>query len=206
MTQSKKKKNSEVYPNNVSFEGDRNNIVEKSVYGITGYSAAGVNDGTNNATGKQIGETIGSSTVWYKEAGYEASTTGNITGVYDIKGGSLEYTANVIQTGNISIEKYGNEILNIKESNKYITLYPIGNSTKEETDIGRSYSAWGSMYGDGIWEVIIKEQLNNDNMGTEPFFIRGGSWNTNNGSLYLGSGDTSGIDSYDYTFRTVLIV
>ena len=176
LTQSKYGKNSVIYPNNVSFEADRQNIVGKSVYGITGYSAAEVSSGINNASSKQVEETIGTSTVWYKEAGYEASTTGNITGVYDMSGGSLEYIASVIQTENISIEKYGEEIVDIKESNKYITLYPTGDSTMEETDIGRSYSAWGPVYGDAMWEVTIKSQLDNDDLGLEPFFIRGSRW------------------------------
>ena len=217
-TQSKYGKNSEVYPNNVSFEADRNNIAGKSVYAITGYSAAGVNDGTNNATGKQIGETIGNSTVWYKADGYEASTTGNITGVYDMSGGCWDYTANVIPSGHENIATYGGEIATIAntgKSNKYVTLYPIGGSTSAETDISRSYSTWGEVYGDAIWETSSKaaenagwnkDNIDGDTRSYEPFFIRGASWNSGSHDGVFALVDNYGYDNDGCTSRAVFVV
>ena len=218
LSQSKYGKNSEVYPNNVSFEADRQSIAGKSVYAITGYSAAGVNDGTNNAKGQTIGETIGNSTVWYKEAGYEASTTGNITGIYDMSGGCWDYTANVIPSGHSNIGTYGGEIATIAstgKSNRYITLYPVGGSTSAETDTSRSYSSWGQMYGDSIWEVSSGTGTNlawngdcmdEDTGSFEPFFIRGASWIFSSQAGVFALADSNGIGSYDCTSRAVFVV
>ena len=218
LSQSKYGKNSEVYPNNVSFEADRQSIAGKSVYAITGYSAAGVNDGTNNAKGQTIGETIGNSTVWYKEAGYEASTTGNITGIYDMSGGCWDYTANVIPSGHSNIGTYGGEIATIAstgKSNRYITLYPVGGSTSAETDTSRSYSSWGQMYGDSIWEVSSGtgtnlawngDRMDEDTNSNEPFFIRGAYWNWNSQAGVFALADLNGNDYYHWTSRAVFVV
>ena len=54
LTQSKYGKNTEIYPNNVSFGNSVNNINDKGVYGITGYSALGLYDGVNNVSGQEI--------------------------------------------------------------------------------------------------------------------------------------------------------
>ena len=218
LTQSEYGKNSEIYPNNVSFEADRQSIAGKSVYAITGYSAAGVNDGTNNAKGQTIGETIGNSTVWYKEAGYEASTTGNITGIYDMSGGCWDYTANVIPSGHSNIGTYGGEIATIAstgKSNRYITLYPVGGSTSAETDTSRSYSAWGQMYGDSVWEVSSGtgenlawngDRMDEDTFSDEPFFVRGAYWICCSQAGVFALADTSGHDYYTCTSRGVFVV
>ena len=218
LSQSKYGKNSEVYPNNVSFEADRQSIAGKSVYAITGYSAAGVNDGTNNAKGQTIGETIGNSTVWYKEAGYEASTTGNITGIYDMSGGCWDYTANVIPSGHSNIGTYGGEIATIAstgKSNRYITLYPVGGSTSAETDTSRSYSAWGQMYGDSVWEVSSGtgenlawngDRMDEDTDSGEPFFVRGAVWGWNSQAGVFALADSNGNDNHHCTSRAVFVV
>ena len=218
LTQSKYGKNSEVYINNVSFEEDRQNISNKTANTITGYSAEGVNDGTNNATGKQIGEIIGSSTVWYKADGYEASTTGNITGVYDMGGGAWDYTANVIPSGHENIATYGGEIASVAstgKSNKYVTLYPVGGSTSSETDTSRSYSAWGEVYGDAIWETSSKaaesagwngDNVDEDLSSIDPFFVRGADWSWGSHGGIVALADNYGSDDYGWTSRTALVV
>jgi hypothetical protein len=209
-------KKSEIYPNNVSFENDRKNINGSSVYAITGYSANGVNDGTNNASGKTIGETIGTSTVWYLTNGQNASTTGNIYGIYDTSGGALEYVATTIPTGHNSLGN-GNTFAKITASTKYATVYPVGNSTKDETDISRSYPAFGSMYGDAVWETSKGAGPSDPNTSwngdrsdaystsNEPFFIRGGFWDLGSQAGSFAFGDGSGNANYHYTYRTVLV-
>ena len=184
---STKGKNSEVYINNLQMK-NTTSIAGISVAGVTGYSAGELNS-TNNYLEGNLAEEMGTSkvsTVWYKPAGYEASTTGNITGIYDMSGGNWDYTANVIQSGFSGIPK---EISSIRKSNKYITLYPLGNSNETEVDIGRSYSAWGEMYGDGIWEVSngyrsssawFGDCVDKDGVGSEPFFFRGDCFTSGN--------------------------
>ena len=221
LTQSEYGKNSEIYPNNVSFEADRQSIAGKEVYGITGYSAAGVNDGKNDATGKQIGETIGNSTVWYKEAGYEASTTGNITGVYDMSGANLEYVANVIPSGHPNIATYGGEIASVTgagKSNKYITAYPVGNSTQENTNSINSYPYWGKLYGDAVWEISNgtgsntawnMDAMAGDNLNDQVFFMRGAGsgwgWNSSAG-IYAFSDDNCVGGLNESTSRVVFVI
>ena len=120
------------------------------------------------------------------EAGYEASTTGNITGIYDMSGGMWDFIASLIPTGNSNIESFGGDMAKLVSSTEYVTLYPVGNSTAENTDIDLSYPDWGKMYGDAIWETSLKTNggfaWNGDRSnekssasGNAPFIVRGGS-------------------------------
>ena len=209
-------KNSEIYPNNVSFENSKTNINGSSVYGITGYSAIGVNNETLNATGLAIGETIGTSTVWYNTTnGINSSTTGNIYGIYDMSGGAADYVSTTIPTGNSSLNSYGSSFALITESTKYVTVYPIGNSTQTENDISRSYPAFGSMYGDAVWETSSTiganlswsgDRSDEDSSSYEPFFLRGGAWNYGSKAGSFAFVDNSGYASNGCTYRAVLVV
>ena len=110
--------------------------------------------------------------------GRNASTTGNIYGVYDMSGGNWEYTAAYF-TSNEIVQKYGNELYTETSggtSNKYITIYPGKESedsntndsensdTEENQDtelqeekpkvsISTYYDSWSEIYGDAIYET-----------------------------------------------------
>ena len=192
LTRSSYGKESEIYINNVSFENDRKNINNSSVYGLTGYSADAVSRSTNNVSGQEIGDSITgvdsyTSYVWYDTTnGINASTTGNITGIYDMSGGCKEYTGGVIPSGHSNINTNGGTTFStLTASTNKITLYPVGNSTSSKTDIRRSYSSFGSMYGDAIWETSSGvganyswngDRSDEDTVTLDPFFIRGDGW------------------------------
>lgn len=208
-------KNSEIYPNNVSFDSDRNNINEKPVYSITGYSANGVNEGKNASEGAEIEDTIGTSSAWYTEVGNNASTTGNIYGIYDMSGGSSEYVITLIPTENSSIINYGSSFANITQSDKYVTIYPIGDSNQENTEISKSYKDFGKIYGDAIWETSSgiggnnawnKDMCDTDTDSSEPFFIRGCEWASGENNGIFAFSDVSGVANEKSTFRLVLTV
>ena len=149
------------------------------------------------------------------EKGVLASTTGNIYGVYDMSGGAFEHTADIIQSGHTNIEKYGGEIANIKNSNKYLTMYPVGSSTQTLTDASISYQSWNNIFGNAIWETSAgigsNKSWNEDEMDAdtenkgEPFFARGGMYKLSENGIFALS-DVMGNENDHGTSRIVLIV
>ncbi len=91
---------------------------------ITGYAAA---PGTNQTKipGENGSITDPQVTQPYNtEAGYLASTTGNITGVYDMSGGAHEYVASCLEnTWNISASDFTLDLLNTEIAAGYIDKY-----------------------------------------------------------------------------------
>ena len=172
---------------------------------------------TGNAGSTVDAAASGTTNAYDTSRGVLASTTGNIYGVYDMSGGAWEYTASVIQTGNESMIESGGDIANIKSSSKYITTYPVGGSTEEQTDISRSYAAWNNIYGDAIWEtsnMLVDyimwngDNADEDSESNEPFMKRGGSSDLGSLAGIFAINDDDGEEYYqeDCTSRLVLIV
>lgn len=120
------------------------------------------------------------------EGGYQASTTGNITGIYDMSGGLKEYVAAYVEGGNM---KFLPKASDLETYAKYFDVYPanstttsyanriLGDATGEmgpfytyadNDDITRTHNSW---YADNA--VFVDE--------TNSIFVRGGG--TTNGSL-----------------------
>ena len=115
-----------------------------------------------------------STTEWNK-AGNKASTTGNITGIFDFSGGLWERMPSYVDNRSGNLKTYGASIstTNLKyndpsvtptyktKSTKYVTLYPkgetddrIGNLAALDTGIvNTSSNKIGLIYGDAVWEV-----------------------------------------------------
>ena len=212
-----------IYANSLNYNKRANShMIKNSEWGAVAYltySKYGrnkqditINNSSTYITGN-AGNTVGASdapgitNAYDTEKGVLASTTGNIYGVYDMKKGAYEYTASVIPTENSSIITFGGEIANIEKSNKYLTFYPIGESTQEQTDVSRSYLAWSNIYGDAIWETSNGINTDGttwnggnvdvDNGNNEPFFLKG--------NIFSG-GDKTGSKDIDSTSRIVLVV
>ena len=137
------------------------NINNNSSY-KTGYSAL---KSTNQQTYPgETGDGNSYNSLYSTEIGYLASTTGNITGVYDMAGGSWEYMAshidgNVGQSGfsTIILDNYDTKYFDIYNSSSTITGYQyriLGDATGEmgpfntflyENNVTRYHSGW---YGD----------------------------------------------------------
>ena len=134
-----------------------------------------------------------------------------------MSGGMWDFIASLIPTGNSNIESFGGDMAKLVSSTEYVTLYPVGNSTAENTDIDLSYPDWEKMYGDAIWETSLKTNggfaWNGDRSnekssasGNAPFIVRGGSWNM---TVQTGSycfANNGGGNADHVTFRVSFII
>ena len=112
----------------------------------------------------------GSMYAWNQQGGVVASSTRNITGIYDIAGGSSERSADYIANGHTSLLKYGGALtytgdsLNVT-STKYTMVYPhdssADNNTKQDTEENVNLSSDANyikntkIYGDAIREISM---------------------------------------------------
>ena len=187
----------EVYINNVTLKGVINSVRGTGVYAVTGYAGSSKSAGTNAITDNKLKETVKGtleSYAWYTKKGTEASTTGNIYGVYDMSGGA-EYTAAYIKMENNStllgfLKDYGSAFVfkNVEKTEftgntPYVTEYPEytdGNMKEELEKIGR--------YGDGYLETWgwFEDWTNNDTSGS--FMTRG---------AYCDSTSRAGVFAFD---------
>ena len=186
LTQSKYGKNSKVWLNNSS----------SFITGSAGNSAsAGVDIGTTND--------------YTNSQGVNASTTGNVTGIYDMSGGNWEYVASYVNNGHENLEKYANSLINgtMRTKDVYVSTNP--------ENLQQNYNIASKQYGDAIYEISSGTYYDSTVSNTQswyadysnfpsslsPFFIRGGGYMI--GGLYYFSA-YYGEDFY-YGFRTVLI-
>ena len=125
-----------------------------------------------------------------------ASTTGNITGIFDLSGGATEYLAlyvsngnSVLSNGSSFVKSEADEDGYLTLSTKYVTVYPYDESLyKALSDNNSSINNKKYGYGDAICET---KGWNGDQAafvsGGTPFLGRGG---------YFKSGSLAGIFSY----------
>jgi len=145
----------EVWINNVSSNGDWDGTK------YTGCAAQGVSTAAVTATACESGR-------GWDGAGVNASTTGNMYGIYDMSGGNWEYTMSVMQQsdGTPQIQSSG---FSTMPDSKYYNTYPygtsytdhargtIGTATKETLKtVGNGYGAWnkdrsGLVYSSYAW-------------------------------------------------------
>ena len=91
--------------------------------------------------------------------GQQASTTGNVTGVYDMSGGSAEYTAAYVNNQNSNLNLYGFSI--IESDARYKDVYEA-----ESSDSSQNYilsSPDNGKYGDAIYETSSNANSPNNN-------------------------------------------
>ena len=143
-----------------------------------------INPNSNYITG-QAGENVNanSTTTTYSYNtlnGQEASTSGNVTGVYDMSGGANEYTAAYINNGNQELKNYGLNLINADE--KYREVYNMNTIDEANNNYNITIPSNG-FYGDAIFET------SNNGIGSSgwysdytyypysnnPFFARGGN-------------------------------
>ena len=144
-------------------------------------------------TGPSVANTT--STNAYNTAnGQEASTTGDVTGIYDMSGGAWEYVAAYANNGHDNINTYGSELVG---TGKYVDVYRAsasnGSDNREtnysytQPSAGLSISAINATsghYGDAVWETSSSSSSPYTNSwygdysgfpgSGNPFFVRGG--------------------------------
>ena len=112
--------------------------------------------------------TTGSMYAWNQKGGISASSTGNMTGVYDLSGGEWERTASYVANENENLSTYGASIAYNSDvlktiSTKYTMVYPhdsnADNNTKQDTEenldaaSNANYAKNTKIYGDTIRET-----------------------------------------------------
>ena len=158
-------------------------------------------------SGPSVGSTTSTST-YNSGNGPQASTTGNVYGVYDMSGGAYEYTAAYVNNGN---SNYGSSLVSGATYTK--DVYTKGSADDRPTN----YAAAASKYGDAVYETSLSSNgtpnwntswysdCSNFPYSTVPFFIRGGSHvNTSSAGLfsfYYHTGDVYSV----YGFRPALV-
>ncbi len=106
---------------------------------LTGYSAV---EGTDQSSYPGVSGTTSDITLPYNtETGYKASTTGNITGIYDMSGGAWEYVAAYMPSSN---DASGFSASELTTYSKYLDLYSA-NSTINSYNNRKLGDATGEM-------------------------------------------------------------
>lgn len=104
------------------------------------------------------------------------STTGNVTGIYDLNGGAHEYVAAYVDNKTYNLQEYGNSLYNAED--KYKDVYAPGTIENPETN----YTEAKNLYGDAIAEVsngysgrtAWQNASSQMPANSTPFFTRGG--------------------------------
>ena len=184
---------------------------------ITGIYGEGTDDWIANSFGNP----------WYTVEGQLGSSTGNITGIYDLNGCAFERIAGYISNGYYSLEAYAgisnwvntnaSENGYLTESTKYYTIYPFDASSDTGEDNWNKYNSLKSStygYGDAMIEITteIEEDYHNTWLDSRswymenqfPFIRRGGTFTI---GPYSGSflyGEDSGVGGEASGFRVAL--
>ncbi len=174
--------------------------------------------GTTNAS-----EASGVTNAYNTEAGPRASTTGNISGIYDLSGGAWEYVAAFISNGDTSLSSYGGKLSEGKTvanltgytnlSNKYATVYPYNSSSDTNANNYTAYKNTGYGYADavlesspnGVGNMSWHENWSYFPCTVGPFFMRGGDFGNETKSGVFGFGNTPGEVGNRHSFRPVLV-
>jgi hypothetical protein len=138
--------------------------------------------------------------------GQQASTTGNIYGIYDMSGGAWEYTAAYVN--NTAAPTYGNSIVNA--DSKYKNVYEVGISDTA----GNNYAVTINKKGDALYET----SASTDSVSAwytaysymvrtnEPWCVRGGEYGNTTSAGIFAFHTLSGAALTYAGFRSVLLV
>ena len=185
--------------------------LSNSIYGKN--SEIWINPNTSFLTG-QAGTVVNSSTTNTTYAynnltyGINASTTGNLYGIYDMSGGSWEYTAAYINNGNASLAANGLSLINAET--KYKDLYIVTTDDQVQNYQNSLIKKGDSIYetsSSGIGSTAWYTDASYTPYTSAPFFLRGGYNvdNINSGVFSFGS-SYGGFGSGHFGFRPVIAV
>ncbi|MCX8074716.1 MAG: hypothetical protein N2749_03915 [Clostridia bacterium] len=173
-----------------------------------------INPNSNYLTGN-AGTTVSASstitTYAYTDVtnGINASTTGNIYGIYDMSGGAWECTAAYINNQNANLNNNGSNLVNADV--KYKDIYDKGTTD----DYTNNYVGTINKKGDAIYETSQDGSASDSAWYLDqttipytntPFFIRGGGYDLTSASGIFTFGASSGAAFNYLSFRPVLVV
>jgi prepilin-type N-terminal cleavage/methylation domain-containing protein len=166
---------------------------------------------TTGCAGDSVSDTVSTTGCEYAyntTNGLQASTTGNIYGIYDMSGGTWEYTSSYINNNHANLTTYGNSAYTA--DNKYKNVYTMGLTDTNANNYALTVSSKG--------EALYETSANGTDSATSwygdysytprtdnPWFLRGG---------YYGDGSAAGTASfyrftgiaYNLSFRPTLLV
>ena len=172
--------------------------------------------------------TTGSMYSWNQKGGVTASSTRNMTGVYDLSGGVWETTASYVANGHKDLLTYGKAIAYngnaLKTvSTKYTMVYPfdssIDNNTKTDNEVNLNTASNGNyakntkIYGDAIRETSTAgtgytswQEDSSSFVGLYYPFVRrgGGVWNGPPAGIFYFSRN-NGTNNLRDGFRPVVV-
>jgi len=164
-------------------------------------------------------EAAGVTNAYHTANGMKASTTGNITGIYDMSGGNWERVAAYVPNGHENLENYGVDLVNGVA--KYKEVYQAEKQwTEASPDTAAEHYALSipakGKYGDAVYETSSKsvdpwkDSWYSDYSGFPysgaPFFCRGGRYiDTSLAGLFCFV-RTKGGSYVEYGFRVVVPV
>lgn len=154
------------------------------------------------------GNYAGCQNAYNTSTGGKASTTHNITGIYDMSGGTYEYTASYVNNGDGSLTTNGSQI--ISANAKYKDVYAKGSTDSASLN----YEANKNKYGDAFYEISKSYENSNswyeDVSGmpysTSPWFLRGGHHNSTTGAGLFFYFPFAGASDIGSGFRAVAII
>ena len=153
-----------------------------SKYGIQDDIRENNNNRYLTGYGSNIKGIMGSDTnnsKWNTDTGHLASTTGNISGVYDMSGGAYEYMASYREESDLTASGM-ESIINDETYIKYLDKYFESSDTTlyKYRILGDATGELGPFYNDGnnrsTWYADLSGFVNT----SLPWFIRGGGWSS----------------------------
>ena len=189
---------------------------------LTGYASVeeptlGYNNGVSIG-GNLVGTTPDVTQSYNTEIGYKASTTGNISGVYDMAGGAWEHTmgyntkASTLGGNSGLTNIYGGFFTN-KEWEKYYDRYsnPNMNTTLYSNNILGDATGEMGPFSDIVDPDGLARHKNSWYRNhtyfiapSDPWFTRGGDWNFGSGAGVFTFSISTGISNLEVSFRVVL--
>lgn len=164
---------------------------------------------------KDLSTTDLNDTCKYNEiGGGNASTTGNVYGVYDMSGGAWEYVAAILSDykangNNTEKNNYYNFIDSNIYPNRYFDLYN-GNSENRNAN----YNDNDTKYGDAIYETSNSASSATGSwdasnsifpISNSPVFVRGGRASNGSTASVFAFNDVTGESNTHFSFRPVII-
>ncbi len=175
-----------------------------SKYGIM--DEVRINNNSNCLTGYAASEPSGAGSIdptktfeWNSSTGHLASTTGNISGVYDMSGGSFENMASYMDILNLTTSEM-TLIVNDTTYNKYLDKYSkliVSSSSYNKRILGDATGELGPFWNNETYnQSIYFADFSNFVYSDFPWFTRGGWLNdtTKSGQFYF-SGNKGAIST-----------
>ena len=173
-----------------------------------------------NSTSQSYSEAGAGEYAYNTQNGQQASTTGNITGVYDMSGGAYECVAAYANNGNSNSSTYGSNLINATD--RYKDVYKVTSDSQLDNYNNAAPTAGQGVpsvntgrFGDAVWETSSTYNSGSGSWygdysiipySNSLFFLRGGGYNDGSVTGVFFFDSYNGDGNSDYGFRVVVPV